>query len=149
MKKTHWLISAIKTVIVLIAVIASACNSSDPEQIATTVADDWTKSAIDTVASDLAGSFVGQIPVVSGLAESAIRNQLEGNIKWALSAPVQSAEARFDVRAIASSIVVVNIPFLPDQTFDVEGAFDLDIDTDSKRVVRTKLDLGSLSVRRR
>ena len=149
MKKKYRVNLVMKTILILIALIASACNGSNPEQIATAVADDWTKSAIDTVASELGNSVAGQIPVISGLAGSVIRDQLENNIRWSLSAPIRSSEARFNVKATASSSVSIDIPFLPDQTFDIEGAFDLDIDTDGKRVIRSKLDLGSLSVRRR
>ena len=134
--------------LVSVALTSAACGD-DPEQVALDVAKEWSANALDSVAAEIGDAVTGNIPVLSGLAGGVVRDQLAQGIGWSFSSPTQSGDARYAVRATASSTLTVSIPILGDQVYEVQAPFDLVIDTDAKAVVRWTIDLTSLSAGRR
>ena len=133
--------------VVLGAVLLSpGCGGSDPEEVALQVSRDWANESIREVSEDISGALLGEIPVLGRVAASLIEDQIRENITWDLSATVKGPQNLYDVVAKAITEARIDVPLVVDKTYAVSVDFRLEVDTDVKRVTRSRLDVLSLRV---
>ena len=130
--------------VVCISLLA-ACGG-DHSQIALKVARDWSSNQVQNVSSELGKAVVGDQQFLAGLAGSVIDDQIQENMKWNFSTPVETSDDRYRVVATARSLLHISIPLISDKNYDIAVDFILDIDTSNERVTNSTLDVSSLRI---
>jgi len=139
-------LSIIMLIILGLTLSAVSCDSENPEDVALQVAHDWTQDSVDEVASDIGSQMTGNLPVLEDIAASVIEEQIREGVSWNYSTPVKKSDGRYEVVAEAVVEVEITVPLLWTKTYDVSVDYELEVDTDSRRVVDSHLDLSSLRI---
>lgn len=126
-----------------------ACESESPEQIALKAAKKWADDNVGKIASFAAERLVADQPVLAKVAASLIENQIKDKVQWSFSAPVKKADGRYEVVAKATAPVNIKVPLVVDKAYDISVDYKLDVDTKAAKVVESRLDPTSLSIKQR
>ena len=134
-------------VLVVAASLVVGCGGGEnKEDFASEVARTWVSDSIDEVIDEVVELVAGETPVVSQIAGGVLSEQIRNNVSWEYSTPEREAEDRYQVIAIASVAVDIDIPILGTKTYAASLPFALDVDTDAETVVRWAPDLLSARV---
>ena len=132
--------------LVLVGILA--CTSENEEQIAATVARDWTTSSVDRVSDSLGGAATGGIPGLGQVVTSVIRDQIRQKVSWTYSEPVKVGDGRYDVVATATAPVDIGILTFQ-RSYALSGNFELSINVEEKKVVDWRFDATSFQFTQR
>lgn len=125
-----------------------SCGPGGPkrEDIALEVAQEWTSTSVATAATMISEALIQDQPTLQALAASLIEDQIRQNVTWDYATPTQLNGRMYEAVATATTSVSVDIPILGNKGFEVSGKFILQIDTDSREVTRTILNMPSFTV---
>ena len=131
-------------VLILLALVATACGKSD-EEIALNVAKEWSSSSLAPL-ENVTGFFLGAVPVVSQTASGALVNQLRDKVTWTYSTPSCPRATRCSVVATARADLDISIPLVITDTATIIVPFTLSINTAREEVDDWDADFGRASV---
>ena len=132
-------IAAIIIVLMVSIPISSSC--SNPEAEAIEIAKAWT-SDVDNVASvsnEIADLVIGNVPGVTVLLASTIKNQIKDDISWEYSTATTHGDSNYSV--VATSTVTLALPILGDYGISVD--YLLSIDISAAEVTSWNIDASS------
>lgn len=118
------------------------CSPKDPAEIASQVAREWAANNIDTISKDIANQVAGNNPLLEITVGAAISNEIKQRIVWEYAVPNKLAENRYGVAATA--LTLMEIPLLGN--YKISLNYNLEIDTQEKRVIKADIDTGSFTI---
>ncbi len=125
--------------------LSTACSLKTDTEIATEVAEEWTRQSAEEIGDVLGPAVTGGIPGVSQLAEALIANQIRQLVQWDLDEPVLLEEQSYRVDATASVPLSIDI-VIGSWSADLTASFRLVVDTEAERVDDWSLIPGSIAL---
>ena len=127
--------------------LGAACGG--PKDVALQVAQDWTDDSMEQIASESAELLVGEVPLLKDLAASAIEGQIREKVSWGFATPIEKGNDRYEVVATASVAIDVDLPLLPDKSYDASLDFSLQVDVNEAKVASWLPVVSSVSFEER
>ncbi|MBT7081013.1 MAG: hypothetical protein HN929_06050 [Chloroflexi bacterium] len=133
------IIAAIITMLMVSIPISSSC--SNPKAEAIEIAKVWTSDVdnIAAVANEIADLVIEDVPGVTGLLASTIKNQIKDEISWGYSTATAHGDSNYSVTA--TSTVTLALPILGDYGISVD--YLLSVDNSAAEVTSWSIDAGS------
>lgn len=128
--------AALILLVIACAVLLVGCGGEDKKQIAAEVAAKWVDTSIDEASDAVAELVIGENPIVTQVAGGVLAGRIRENLSWDYSEPERRGEDQYAVTATATADIKVEAPPLIDKRYVASLPFKLDVDTDSKSVLR-------------
>ncbi len=87
------------------------------------------------VADELIDLAIGEVPVVSQLAGDVLEEQIRKSVTWTFETPRPGFGHRYDVTAIVSVQLNIDLPLLDEKAYSVSLPVRLDVDTVDKAIL--------------
>ena len=116
------------------------------EEIADSVAREWTSTSINDVSELVIGMVVGNAPIVAKVGGDLLTDKIRDAVSWSYSPADCPREGWCVVTTTATARFNVYVPFLLDDTVTVKVPFSLKIDTGERHVENWAMDVRSASV---
>ena len=116
------------------------------EEIAASVAREWTSKSINDVSELVIGMVVGNAPIVAKIGGDLLADKIREVVSWSYSPADCPREGWCVVVATATARFDVYVPFLLDDTVTVKVPFSLKIDTGDRLVDNWGMDVRGASV---
>ena len=131
----------------LIAVVLPGCGGGESnEDKALRIAQEWAASRPEPVVGAVVDLFIGDIPMVSGLARNKISEQVNKQLTWEYSEPKKSLGKIYQVTATVSTEAKFEVPILGPRAYQAEMPLNLQVDVETATVKEWTPVLSAASV---
>ena len=131
----------------LIVVALAGCGGGESnEGKALRIAQEWAASRPEPVVGAVVDLFLGNVPIVSGLARNKITDQVNKQLTWEYSEPQRVSGNIYQVTATVSTEAKFEVPIFGSRAYQASLPFNLQVDLESGTVKEWAPVLSAASV---
>lgn len=128
---------------------AIGCGGPSKEEIALETAQKWVDTSIGQVSEAVVELVAGEYPMLTGIAASALADQVRDNLDWEYSTPQRESGDLYSLTATASGEFEVKLPLLDTQEYSASVPFNLTVDISTRSVEDWSISLTDARVNAR